>query len=145
MTWKCHTVCLRTIDKSMFIRTTKNTNQLAQSHKSLDILNDYIDFNVDITYSEFKYIHTHTHTHTRMCIYIYIYIYICSINLNILSQIIVVTRFKTNNIKHETQNTSLSERVALYKVYQKVWTIFRGEFSIPKQGHSHPVPTTSVL
>lgn len=29
--------------------------------------------------------------------------------------------FKTNNIKHETQDTSLSKSVALYKVYQKEW------------------------
>jgi hypothetical protein len=46
--------------------------------------------------------------------------------------------FKTNNIKHETQNTSLSKRVPLYtsKVYQKVWTTFRSELPTSKQGHS---------
>jgi len=112
-----HRLCT-TIDRSKFIRTTKITNQLAQSHKLLDILHDYINFNVDG--SLIPNLST----------------YISSINLNILSRVIVVTRFKTNIITHETQNTSLLERVTLYNVYQKVWTILRSEFPIPKEGNS---------
>lgn len=39
----------RSIDKTKFIRNTKNTNQPAQSHKPLDVLHDYIHFNMDVS------------------------------------------------------------------------------------------------